>query len=127
MRRSSEVLEHEQIDFVQLAYSATVRAAADRVLPLPRDRGVAVLVNRPFDGGVRSSRMVERRPLPPFAQAFGATWAEVLLKFVLAHPAVTCTIPATATAEHMQANLAAGEGRLPTPQECDRLVEFLES
>lgn len=121
-----EVLRQEQLDFVQLAYSATVRAAADRVLPLAADRGVAVLVNRPFDGGALFA-LVERRPLPAFAQGFGTTWAEVLLKFVLAHPAVTCTIPATATAEHMQANLTGGEGRLPTPKECEQLVAFLES
>lgn len=120
-----EVIRQEQVDFVQLAYSATVRAAADRLLPLALERGVAVLVNRPFDGGALFAH-VERRPLPPFVQGFGTTWAEVLLKFVLAHPAVTCTIPATATAEHMQANLTGGEGRLPTPRECEQLVEFLE-
>ena len=120
------VIEQEQIDFVQLAYSAAVRTAAQRVLPLAADRGVAVLVNRPFDGGGLFAH-VARRPLPPFAQAFGATWAQVLLKFVISHPAVTCTIPATATAEHIRENVLASEDRLPTPKERQRLVEFLES
>jgi len=121
-----DVLRREPLDFVQLAYSATVRAAADRLLPLAADRGIAVLVNRPFEGGGLLSRIV-RRPLPPFVRAFAATWSEALLKFVLAHPAVTCVIPATASAEHMRENLAAGEGRLPTEQECRELVSSLSS
>ena len=120
------VLRSEQVDFVQLAYSATVRDAADRLLPLAADRGVAVLVNRPFEGGGLLSRNV-KRALPPFAHAFAATWSEALLKFVLAHPAVTCAIPATASVEHLRDNLAAGDGRLPTDQECRELVSYLSS
>jgi diketogulonate reductase-like aldo/keto reductase len=120
----ADVIENERVDFVQLAYSATVRDAAQRVLPLAAERGVAVIVNRPFEGGGLMAKL-GRRPLPPFANDFAASWAELLLKFVLAHPAVTCVIPATATANHLRENLSAGEGRLPTPSECRDLVEFL--
>jgi len=122
----ADVIENERIDFVQLAYSVTVRDAAQRVLPLAAEREVAVIVNRPFEGGGLVSRLA-RRPLPPFAKDFGASWAEVLLKFVLVHPAVTCVIPATSTSSHLRENLAAGEARLPTPSECRKLVGFLES
>jgi diketogulonate reductase-like aldo/keto reductase len=122
----ADVIEREPIDFVQLAYSVTVRAAERRVLPVASDRGVAVIVNRPFDGGHLFAR-ASRHPLPPFAQSFGASWPEVLLKFVIAHPAVTCVIPATATPEHMHQNLSAGDGRLPTDRERQKLVEVLES
>ncbi len=119
-----DVIRREPLDFVQLAYSATVPDAAERLLPLAADRGVAVLVNRPFEGGGLLSRVL-RGPLPSFAGAFAATWSEALLKFVLAHPAVTCVIPATATVEHLRENLAAGEGRLPTEQECRTLIASL--
>jgi diketogulonate reductase-like aldo/keto reductase len=121
----AQVIEREQIDFVQLAYSALVRDAERRVLPLAADRGVAVIVNRPFEGGSLVED-VARQPLPAFAQEFGATWAEVLLKFVIAHPAVTCAIPATANVGHLQQNLQAGEGRLPTEGERQQLVELLD-
>lgn len=120
------VIRSEQLDFVQLAYSATVRDAADRLLPLAADRGVGVLVNRPFEGGGLLSR-IAKRALPGFARAFATTWSEALLKFVLAQPAVTCVIPATTSVEHLRDNLAAGDGRLPTEQECRELVSYVSS
>lgn len=119
-----DVMRREQIDFVQLAYSVTVRDAAERLLPLAAERGVAVLVNRPFEGGGLLSAIL-RRPLPPFARAFAAAWSEALLKFVLAHPAVTCAIPATSSHEHMLENLSAGDGRLPTAEECRQLADYV--
>jgi diketogulonate reductase-like aldo/keto reductase len=121
-----QVMRREPIDFVQLAYSVGVRDAAERLLPLAAELGIAVLVNRPLEGGGAFGR-VRSRPLPAFVQAYASSWAQAFLKFVVAHPAVTCVIPGTGTPEHMRDNALAGEGRLPTPAECQALVRFLES
>src|SRR4051812_46853490 len=112
-----DVLRRESVDFVQLAYSVGVRDAAHRLLPLAEEQGVAVLVNRPLEGGTAFSR-ARATPLPDLAKAFASSWAEAFLKFALAHPAVTCVIPGTSSPDHMQDNVRAGEGRLPTPAEC---------
>jgi aryl-alcohol dehydrogenase-like predicted oxidoreductase len=97
-------------DCVQLNYSIDARAAERRLLPLAAGLGVAVIANLPFGGGglLRSLRGVA---LPGFAAELGCTsWAQLLLKFVLGHPAVTCAIPGTGRPEHMAANAAAGTG-----------------
>ena len=107
------VLRAEQIDFLQINYALDDRAAAERVLPLAREQGVAVLVNRPFGGGGLLRRLAGK-PLPGWAADIGcASWAQVLLKFVLSHPAVTCAIPGTGRPGHMRDNLAAGRGAVP--------------
>ncbi|QEI09191.1 aldo/keto reductase [Pigmentiphaga aceris] len=107
------VLKAEKPDFVQLNYAIDDREAAQRLLPLAADLGIAVLVNRPFGGG-GLLRRVRDRPLPGWAAEVGATsWAQLLLKFVLANPAVTCAIPGTSRPEHMADNLAAGRAPLP--------------
>ncbi|KQV95818.1 aldo/keto reductase [Rhizobacter sp. Root1221] len=109
------VLRAEPLDFLQINYAFDDRDAAARLLPLAADRGVAVLVNRPFGGGglLRRTRDL---PLPGWAAEIGAaSWAQVLLKFVLSHPAVTCAIPGTGRPEHMVDNAAAGRGPLPSP------------
>ncbi|MCD0502402.1 aldo/keto reductase [Bordetella petrii] len=109
------VLKSERLDFLQINYSADDRAAAQRLLPLAAQRGVAVLVNRPFGGGGLLRRVMSR-PLPPWAAEIGATsWAQLLLKFVLGHPAVTCVIPGTGRPAHMRDNVRAGLGELPGP------------
>jgi diketogulonate reductase-like aldo/keto reductase len=103
------------IDFVQLNYSLAEREAEQRLLPLAKERGIAVLVNRPFGAGslFRESR---NKPVPGFAKDLGATsWAELFLKFVISHPAVTCAIPATSRTEHLRQNMNAG--RTPLPDE----------
>jgi diketogulonate reductase-like aldo/keto reductase len=123
-RALEQVVRAERIDFVQLAYSIAVRDAADRLLPLAADNGVAVLINRPFDGG-DLFRDARAKPLPDFVRPFASSWAQAFLKFVIAHPAVTCAIPGTGTPEHMQDNIQAGVGRLPTPAETRQLVQFL--
>jgi diketogulonate reductase-like aldo/keto reductase len=106
----ADVLERRTLDFVQLDYSLEDRAAEQRLLPLAAQRGVAVLVNLPFGGGSLLAKL-SRQPLPDFAAAHGASsWAELLLLFVLGHPAVTCVIPGTGNSEHMASNAAAGEG-----------------
>ncbi len=107
------VLRAEKLDFLQINYSLDAREAAQRLLPLAAERGVAVIVNLPFGGG-GLLRKLRDRPLPAWAGEIGcASWAQVLLKFVLSHPAVTCTIPGTNRAEHMTDNAAAGSGALP--------------
>ncbi|HSG64345.1 MAG TPA: aldo/keto reductase, partial [Gammaproteobacteria bacterium] len=89
------IMRNESIDFVQLNYALDDRGAEDRLLPLAVERGIAVLVNRPFGGGDLLRRL-GRRALPPWAAELGCTsWAQVLLKFILAHPAVSCVIPGT--------------------------------
>jgi diketogulonate reductase-like aldo/keto reductase len=120
------VIEREPIDFVQLAHSLAVRAAEDRLLPLAADRGVAVLVNRPYEKGALFRR-VKGRALPPWAADFGAaTWGQFFLKYILSQPAVTCVIPGTAKPKHMADNLGAGRGRLPDTRERERMVRFWE-
>ncbi len=100
-------------DFVQFTYSAADRDAEARLLPLARDRGAAVIANRPFDGGDLFDR-VRGRALPSWAAEIDCTnWAQLFLKFVVSHPAVTCAIPATSQAAHLRENVGALRGRLP--------------
>ena len=107
------VLRAEKLDFLQINYALDDRAAAERILPLAQERGVAVLVNQPFGGGGLLRRLAAK-PLPGWAADIGSTgWAQVLLKFVLSHPAVTCAIPGTSRPAHMLDNLAAGRGTVP--------------
>lgn len=108
-----QVLRGEALDFVQLNYSIDDRAAEERILPFAAERGIAVLVNRPFGGG-GLLRSLSRRPLPAWANEIGCeSWAQVLLKFVVSHPAVTCAIPGTGNPAHMRANARAGTGAMP--------------
>ena len=107
------VLERRRVDFVQIDYSVAERDSERTVLPAARDRGVAVIANRPFATGELLRRLATR-PLPPFAADLDcASWAELLLKFVVSHPAVTCAIPATSNVEHLRSNMRGGEGRMP--------------
>lgn len=109
------VLRAEALDFLQINYSLDEREAEERVLPLAAERGVAVIVNRPLGSGGLLRRMRDR-PLPAWAGEIGcSSWAQVVLKFVLSHPAVTCAIPGTGRREHMEHNAAAGAGVLPPP------------
>lgn len=107
------VMREHALDFVQLNYSIDEREAEARLLPLAADLGIAVIVNRPFGGGGLLGRL-RNRPLPAWADELGCkSWAQVLLKFVLGHPAVTCVIPGTGKAAHMLDNAGAGAGALP--------------
>jgi aryl-alcohol dehydrogenase-like predicted oxidoreductase len=107
------VLRAQPLDFLQINYSMEDRAAGERLLPLAAERGMAVLVNMPLGGG-RLLRRLNARPLPAWAGEIGCTsWSQVLLKFVLAHPAVTCVIPGSGNAAHMAQNAAAGCGVVP--------------
>ncbi len=121
------VIQSEPLDFVQVNYSLAEREAERRLLPLARDRGVAVLVNRPYAEGALFQR-VRGRTLPPWAADLGcATWGQFFLKWILGHPAVTCVIPATDKPEHLADNMAAGAGAVPDAAARDRMAAHLES
>jgi diketogulonate reductase-like aldo/keto reductase len=115
------VLSDEPLDFVQINYSLGEREAERRILPLARDRRVAVIVNRPFlDGAL--FREVRGRALPPWAAELGCeSWAQFFLKWILAHPAVTCVIPGTSRPEHVADNMKAGVGILPDSATRERM------
>jgi len=121
------IIRAERVDFLQFAYSINVREAENRLLPLCTERGVAVIVNQPFDSGSLFSQ-ARGKALPEWAAEIGcASWGQFFLKFILGHPAVTCVIPGTARPEHARDNLAAGLGRLPDAAERKRMVEYWES
>jgi aryl-alcohol dehydrogenase-like predicted oxidoreductase len=121
----ARVLETEEPDFVQLNYSLAERDAERQLLPLAASRGVAVLVNRPFAEGALF-RKVQGKPLPEWAKEIGcATWAQFFLKFIIAHPAVTCAIPATSKAQHLADNMQAGLPPLPDPAARDRMARYM--
>ena len=115
-RRHNEIekiMASRPIDFVQLSYNIVDREAEARLLPLAQDRGIAVIANRPFQEGALI-RSVARHPLPSWAREIGATsWAQVILKYIVSHPAVTCAIPATSQVPHVRENMAAATGSLP--------------
>jgi aryl-alcohol dehydrogenase-like predicted oxidoreductase len=116
------ILGREKLDFVQFNYSAATREAEQKLLPLCADKGVAVLINRAFEDGNLFTR-VQGKPLPAWAAEFGAkSWAQVFLKFVLAHPAVTCVIPATGKIKNLADNLAAGMGALPDAKQRAQII-----
>jgi aryl-alcohol dehydrogenase-like predicted oxidoreductase len=115
----------DSVDFVQLNYSLAERDAERRILPLAKERGVSVLVNRPFGGG-SLFRDARNRPLPSFAKDLDCTsWAELFLKFVLSHPAVTYAIPATSKVEHLRQNMRAGTGVMPDAAMRKRISDAL--
>jgi len=123
----AQVMQSEPLDFVQFTYNVLDREAEQRLLPLAAERGIAVIVNRPFQRGSLFGR-VRGKPLPPWAAEFDCrNWAQYLLKFVVSHPAVTCAIPATSRVDHMVENMGAGLGRLPDAAMRRRMVAHFES
>ena len=121
----ARVLESEELDFVQLNYSLAERQAERRLLPLAAERGVAVLVNRPFAQAQLFSK-VRGKPLPPWAQEIGcASWAQFFLKFVVSHPSVTCAIPATSKVQHLADNMQAGIGQLADTKIHERMAKYV--
>jgi diketogulonate reductase-like aldo/keto reductase len=108
-----KIMRSEKLDFVQINYSIMEREAEERVLPLAQERGIAVIVNRPFGGGDLFDR-VRSKSLPEWSAEFDCrSWAQFFLKWIVANPAVTCVIPATDKARHLEDNVQAGIGRLP--------------
>jgi len=119
------VLQSEKLDFVQVNYSVGEREAEQRILPLARDRGVAVLANRPFAEGGLFQR-VRGQALPRWAAELDCdSWAQLFLKWILAHPTVTCVIPATSRPEHLADNMKAGTGPLPDAAARDRIAALV--
>jgi diketogulonate reductase-like aldo/keto reductase len=115
------------IDFVQCAYSLGTRAAETALFPVAAERKVAVIVNRPFEDGALFRR-VGGRPLPEWAAEFDcASWAQLFLKYIIAEPAVTCAIPATANPAHMADDLKAGVGRLPDARQRQQIRQLWDS
>ncbi len=122
------VMESEPLDFVQLTYNMVDREAENRLLPLAADRGIAVLVNRPFRGGALVDRLQRGYPLPEWAAEIGCrNWPQFLLKFVVSHPAVTCAIPATTRVEHMREDMDAARGPLPDAGTRRRMLDYVAS
>jgi diketogulonate reductase-like aldo/keto reductase len=121
-----EIMRRHPLDFVQVSYSAVERDVEARILPLARDRGIAVVINRPFREGTLI-RSVKRQPLPGWAaEADCASWAEFLLKFIVSHPAVVCAIPATTSVAHVRENMGACYGRLPDEPMRRRMAAHVE-
>ena len=113
-------------EFIQINYSLGEREAEDRVLPMARDLGIAVIVNRPFQAG-RLFGAVAGKTLPDWAQPFANSWGQFFLKFIVSHPAVSCVIPATSKTHHMIDNLGAGKGELPDDATRKRMADFFAS
>jgi aryl-alcohol dehydrogenase-like predicted oxidoreductase len=120
----ARVITGEELDFVQLNYSLAEREAEKQLLPLAAERRLAVLINRPFAEG-QLFRRVQGKPLPPWAKEIGcASWAQFFLKFIVAHPAVTCAIPATSKVAHLTDNMQAAMEPVPDPKTRDRMAQY---
>jgi diketogulonate reductase-like aldo/keto reductase len=121
------IMRRERIDFVQFTYNLADRSAETRLLPLAQERGIAVILNRPLDGGDLFHR-VRGRAIPSWASELDChNWAQFFLKFIVSHPAVTCAIPATSQVAHMLENMGAGEGSLPDASGRRRMAEHFDS
>ena len=121
------VMRNEPLDFIQINYSLEQREAADRILPLAMEKGIAVIINRAFGGG-RIFDAVGDAPLPDWATDMGIkSWAQFLLNYALGHPVSTVAIPGMTKARHVDDNLGAAHGRLPTAAERKRQEAFFDS
>ncbi len=119
----AQVMAREPLDFVQFNYSPVTRAAEAQLLPLAAERGVAVLINRPFEDGALL-RSVRERALPGWAADIDVgSWGQLALKFIVSHPAVTCVIPATGKLAHLRDNLDGGRGRLPDARQREAIAK----
>ncbi len=120
-----QFMRREKPDFVQMNYSITERAVEERLLPFAADRGVAVIINRPFMNGAYFDRL-EGKALPEWAREFGCeTWAQFSLKYILANPHFTCVLTETSNPEHMEENVLTAAGPLPSQAQLRRMREFI--
>jgi len=140
-REIEQVMRTQPIDFVQVTYNVVDREVEDRILPLAQDRGIAVIINRPFQRGALIRRLAGR-PLPAWAAEIASEpapakdrepapakaggWAPFLLKFIVSHPAVTCAIPATSSVAHVEENMGAARGPLPDEKDRRRMAAYVE-
>jgi len=122
----AELIKKYPLDFIQINYSIQSRNAEKRLFPTAIDKGVAVLVNRPYEGG-QLFKKIKNTVLPTWTKDYDIhSWGQYFLKFILSHPAVTCVIPGTSKLKHLQDNMGAGLGRLPDEKEREKLVAFLQ-
>lgn len=126
-RELESILQNEPLDFVQLTYNILDRETEERLIPLAQERGIAVIANRPYQGG----RLMERyksKPLPEWKGEVGVTnWADFFLKFIISHPGVTCAIPATSQVVHMRENMGSLRGKLPDAAGRERMARYIAS
>jgi diketogulonate reductase-like aldo/keto reductase len=121
-----KVLQDENFDFVQFTYNIADREAEHRLLPLAAEKGLAVIINRPFQGGNLFSH-TRNKPLPLWAKDYDITnWAQFFLKYIVSQPSVTCAIPATTKVAHIQENMGALYGALPEPKVRQAMVRYFE-
>jgi diketogulonate reductase-like aldo/keto reductase len=125
-RELEQIMRTHPLDFVQVTYNILDREVESRILPLAQERRIAVIINRPFREG-DLIRSLARHPLPGWAAEIGCvSWAQVLLKFIVSHPAVTCAIPATSRVDHVRENMDAAYGRLPDAAMRARMAAHVE-
>ncbi len=121
------LIKEEKPDFVQFNYNISVRKAEKELLPLAKDKGVAVIINRPFEEGALF-RTVKGKALPAWAIEYDIqSWGQFFLKFIVSHPAVTCAIPGTSKAKHLDDNLGAAFGKLPDENGRKKMIEYFNS
>ncbi len=121
------IMKNYPIDFIQLNYSIISRTAEKSILPLAKEKGIAVIVNRPYEGGTLF-RKIKGKKLPEWTAEFDCnSWGQFFLKFILSHESINCVIPGTSKAHHMIDNLGAGLGRLPNQQERQKMVKIWTS
>lgn len=121
-----EIMVKEKLDFIQVNFNIGNRNAEKKLLPLARDNGTSVIINRPFQEGALFSA-VQSRKLPTFAKDYGCeNWPQFFLKYIISNPSVTCAIPATSNPLHMIENMGAGYGQLPTAAEREKMVSHWE-
>ncbi len=121
------IIQAEQLDFVQFSYSLGERDAEQRLLPMAADKGIATLINRPFQRG-ELFEQVRNKELPDWAAEFDcSSWGQFFLKFVVSHPAVTCAIPMTSRLKHMEDNMDASYGSLPDNGMRMKMIKLIES
>jgi diketogulonate reductase-like aldo/keto reductase len=121
-----QIMKSQPIDFVQITYNPIDREVEERILPLARDRNIAVIVNRPFREGALVQALAKSK-IPPWAAEIDCvSWAQLVLKFIVSHPAVTCAIPATTRVDHVRENMNAASGRQPDTAMRQRIVAAVE-
>ncbi len=122
-----KIMKTQTLDFVQFTYNMLDREAEQYLLPMAADKGIAVIINRPFQRGGLFD-YVGKHALPDWAGEIDCkTWSQFFLKFIISHPAVTCAIPATSRVDHLQQNMAAAYGTMPDTAMRKRMVQHIKS
>lgn len=122
-----KVMKTQELDFIQVNYNIAITEAAERILPLAKDKGIAVIINRPFEKA-RLFSTVKNSKIPEWCRDFDChSWGQFFLKYIVSHPDVTCAIPATSKVKHMKDNMQAMRGRLPTQTERQKMKSLFDS